>query len=180
MSKLLEDIILSCKEQNHHAQKQLYEIYKDSLYAVCRRYVPDAQDAEDVLINGFFKILTKIDSYSGEGNFENWMRRIIVNESLMFLRKNAALKIKTVALDMDVPDEEWQEGEDEMTYEQVLRLLEQLPAGYRTIFNLYIFEDYNHREIAELLNISINTSKSQYLMAKKKILSLYNHDKKRH
>jgi RNA polymerase sigma factor (sigma-70 family) len=175
----LENIIQLCQMQDPQAQKQLYEKYKDNLYAVCIRYVSNSQEAEDVFINGFYKILTKIDSYSGEGNFENWMRRIMVNESLMHLRKYAALKMKTVPLETAISEEEWQEGEDEMTYDDVIKLLNKLPIGYRTIFNLYVFENYNHREIGEILNISINTSKSQYLMAKKKLIELYHQDKNR-
>lgn len=177
MSELLTNIIQQCKEQNPQAQKNLYDMYKDALYAVCRRYIVTTQDAEDIFINGFFKILTKIDSYTGEGRFENWMRRIMVNESLMFLRKKAKLKLKTVPLESDFPEEEWKECEDYLTYDQVLKILDKLPVGYRTVFNLYVFEDYNHREIGELLNISINTSKSQYLMARKKIIELCNNDK---
>ena len=179
MSFELENIIRSCQMQDAQAQKQLYKKYKDNLYAVCIRYISNSQEAEDVFINGFYKILTKIDSYSGEGNFENWMRRIMVNESLMHLRKNAALKMKTVPLETAIIEEEWQEGEDEMTYEDVIKLLNKLPIGYRTIFNLYVFENYNHREISEMLNISINTSKSQYLMAKRKLIELYHQDKNR-
>ena len=179
MSNHLENIVRLCKEQNSQAQKQLYERYKDTLYAVCRRYILDSQEAEDVFINAFFKILTKIDSFTATGHFESWMRRIVVNEALMHLRKNATLKIQIVALDEDIPEEEWYEEEEDMTYEQVLAFLESLPAGYRTVFNLYVFEDYNQREIAEMLNISINTSKSQYLMAKKRIIELFNQDKTR-
>lgn len=179
MNKCLENIIQLCKLQDAQAQKELYQMYKGSLFAVCLRYIPEVQEAEDVFINGFYKILTKINTFIGEGSFENWMRRIMVNESLMYLRKRSKLKLKTIPIEIAIAEEEWQEGEDELTYEEVVKLLDKLPVGYRTIFNLYVFEDYNHREIAELLNISINTSKSQYLMAKRKLIELFHQEKNR-
>ncbi len=177
MSHEVRKIIQLCSLQDRKAQRQLYEMYKDTLFAVVSRYIKSPHDAEDVFINGFYKILTNIDTFSGQGSFEGWMRRIIINEALMFLRKNARLQITVELPEYELAEDIYQEGEDEITYGEIMKILNELPDGYRTVFNLYVFEDYKHREIAELLGISVNTSKSQYLLAKKKILDIYNSKK---
>jgi len=164
----LPHIINKCKSQDPEAQKHLYEMYKDTMYAICIRYLKSHQDAEDVFIDAFYKILTKIDMYKGDGSFEGWMRRIMVNESLMFLRKKTNLHLTVEIPDTDIPDTS-PNDEDEFTFEEIMSILEELPIGYRTVFNLYVFEDYKHREIGEMLGISINTSKSQLILAKKKV-----------
>jgi len=128
--------------------------------------------AEDVMITSFYKIFTKIDQYKNQGSFEGWMKRIVINESLMHLRKHNNLN-----LHVDV-EKAPQIKEDavilnELYLDDMLEMLEELPNGYRTVFNLYVIEGYKHREIAELLGISINTSKSQLILAKKKFKVLY-------
>jgi RNA polymerase sigma-70 factor (ECF subfamily) len=165
----LEHIIQQCKQQEPEAQKKLYEMYKDNLYAICIRYVKSNAEAEDVFIEGFYKILTKIDMYKGEGSFEGWMRRIMVNECLMYIRKQTNLHMTVAIPDQDIADEVM-DDETDFDFDQIMRILDELPTGYRTVFNLYVFEGYKHREIAEMLSISINTSKSQLIMAKKKIV----------
>ena len=135
------------------------------------RYLKNIHDAEDVLVAAFFKVLTKLDSYSGEGNFEGWIRRITVNECLMHLRKHQKLKMN-VEINPNLDHVTTISVEDELMAADILNLLNQLPMGYRTIFNLYVLEGYKHREIAEMLGISINTSKSQLILAKKKMKAL--------
>lgn len=161
------------RRKDPKAQKALYDLYKDQLFAVALRYINSYQDAEDVFINAFYKILTKIDTYKNTGSFEGWMRRIVANESLMYLRKNANLGQTVELLDYEVVDIN-EADEENITYEQIMEILDEIPIGYRTVFNLYVFEDYKHREIADMLGISINTSKSQYIMAKKRILEVLN------
>lgn len=172
MSSTLDHIITKCKAQDAEAQKHLYEMFKDKMYAVCIRYLKSHQDAEDVFIDAFFKILTKIDMYKGDGSFEGWMRRIMVNESLMFLRKKTNLHLTVEIPDTDIADVN-DEHEDEFSYDEIMAILDELPTGYRTVFNLYVFEEYKHREIAEMLGISINTSKSQLILAKKKVYDIF-------
>lgn len=167
----LEHIITKCRHQEPDAQKLLYDLYKDRMYAVCVRYVKSSQDAEDVFINAFYKILTKIDLFKGEGSFEGWMRRIMVNESLMFLRKNSNMHMTVEIPETDIADST-PEDESEYSYDEIMAVLDELPTGYRTIFNLYVFEDMKHREIAEMLGISINTSKSQLILAKKRLIEI--------
>ncbi|HLO52821.1 MAG TPA: sigma-70 family RNA polymerase sigma factor [Saprospiraceae bacterium] len=166
----LEHIINQCKSQDPDAQKVLYDLYKDTLYAVCLRYIKSSHDAEDVFIDAFYKIFTKIDHFKGEGSFEGWMRRIMVNESLMFLRKKTNLHLTVELPDKEIADS--QEDEDDMSFDDIMKVLDELPIGYRTIFNLYVFEDMKHREIAEMLGISINTSKSQLILAKKRLYEI--------
>ena len=138
--------------------------------AMIRRYVKDEMEAEDVLVESFYKILSNIDQYIGSGSFEGWMKRIVVNEALMYLRKNQKHR-------------QWEELENvqvsqpsvvipHLEAQQILQLMDQLPDGYRTVFNLYIIEGYKHREIAEMLGISINTSKSQLILAKQRMKQL--------
>lgn len=168
MTGQLEHIVKQCKREDTESQKALYDMYKDLLYAICIRYVKNEQDAEDVFIEGFFKILTKISDYKGDGSFEGWMRKIMVNESLMFLRKKANLHMTVEIPDKDIADVGFEE-ESDITAEDIIKILDELPVGYRTVFNLYVFEDFKHREIAEMLGISINTSKSQLILAKKRV-----------
>lgn len=176
MSTLLEHIIKKCQKDDVEAQKALYDMYKDTLLAVCLRYIKSRQDAEDVFIEAFYKIFNKIGTYKGEGSFEGWMRRIMVNECLMWIRKRNNLHLTVELSDKDIP--EFQDdlpAEEDFNY--ILSLLNELPVGYRTIFNLYVFEELKHREIAEQLGISIHTSKSQLILAKKRLLELF---KKKH
>lgn len=141
------------------------------MYALCRRYVHDEQTAEDLVAEGFYKALTRLDQYDGRGSFEGWLRRIFVNEALMYLRKQ---KIEWQDAD-EVPGTRLATSpavESALAAQEILSLLDELPPGYRAVFNLYAIEGYKHREIAELLGISINTSKSQLLLARKRLQAL--------
>lgn len=163
----LSHIILKCVQQDKAAQKTLFEAYKGILFAICKRYISVESEAEDVFIEGFYKIFNKIDQYNGEGSFEGWMKRIMVNESLMHLRTKKMLMVELEI--QNVSSYEDSSIVDQMDAELIMKALEQLPLGYRTVFNLYVVEGYKHREIAEELNISIHTSKSQLILAKKRM-----------
>ena len=165
----IEQIISQCKKKDRKAQNTLFNSYAPVLKSICLRYMRNEADAEDALIKGFFKVFKKLDSYSGSGSFEGWMKRIVINECLMLIRKNHNLNM-VVSID-DAPSIGNLKVDfvDNLTYEEVIGLLDELPVGYRTIFNLYIIEGYKHREIAEHLGISINTSKSQLILARKKL-----------
>lgn len=171
MKPSLHDIIQQCCRQERTGQKLLFEQYQGVLYPICLRYAKIDQEAQDIFIEGFYKILSRIGDFKGDGSFEGWMKKIMVNEALMYLRKRKRLLLMVEWKDQDFsePEESW----DEVDYEEILELIQQLPDGYRTIFNLYVLEGYKHREIAEELNISINTSKSQLILAKKRLLELY-------
>ncbi len=165
-----QDLIKGCLLGDRQTQEILYEKYSGVLFGICRRYLKRHEDAEDVLLETFYKIFSNIRKYSGTGSFEGWIKRIAINESLMFLRKknNLHLTIDSIAI---------QPMHDDLTEERLyekdlLKLLDHLAPGYRTVFNLYVIEGYKHREIAELLGISINTSKSQLIQAKSKLRDL--------
>ena len=160
----------ACKKQDRKAQKLLYERLAPELFGVCKRYIRKREDAEDVLVEAFFKILGNIGSFKGEGSFKGWARRIVVNECLMFLRRRDEFRFDIGIEDWDVPIPE--NFSSALTAQDILNQLDRLAPGYRTIFNLYVIEGYKHREIAEMLGISINTSKSQLSLARKRMQEL--------
>ncbi len=148
----------------------LYERFAPKMFGVCKRYMRSREDAEDVLVEGFFKVYDNIEKFRGQGSFEGWVRRIVVNQALMALRKRHNFQ-----LTVEVSNIEVQTGisvEDDLAAEDIMNLLNKLPVGYRTVFNLYVVEGYKHREIADIMGISINTSKSQLILAKKRLRTL--------
>ncbi len=165
-----QELIKGCRAHNRKAQKHLYDKYAPVLFGICRRYVRQQEDAEDVLLESFYKIMSSIEQYRGNGSFEGWMKRIAVNQSLMFLRKNHNFNINIESIQVTAKDDF--SIEDALFAGDLLKILDQLPPGYKTVFNLYVIEGYKHREIAELLGISINTSKSQLIQAKRKMKQL--------
>lgn len=142
------------------AQRQLYDRYAPRMLGVCMRYVGDHATAEDVLVEGFMKVFDKIGQFKSEGSFEGWMRRIMVNESLGYLRTRR--RIQEVAILDEAQDVVGSSLADEaLNTGEMLRMIDTLPPGYRTVFNLYAIEGYAHAEIAEKLGITESTSKSQ-------------------
>jgi RNA polymerase sigma-70 factor (ECF subfamily) len=166
------DYIQGCKRRDRLVQKQLYEKYSARYFGVCKRYLKNIELAEDVLVKGFLKIFDHIDSFEGKGNFEGWMQRIMVNECLMELRKKQDF---TIYLETSNIQPQRDATVLENLYEQdILKLLDFLPVGCRTVFNLYVIEGFKHNEIAEQLGISEGTSKSQLNLAKEKLKVLLN------
>ena len=160
-----EELIKQCVRNQPKAQRQVYETYSSLMYGVCLRYIKEPESAEEIMITGFTKIFDKINQFKFEGSFEGWMRRVMVNESLTYIRKN-----KYMYLEVDI---EKADREPDLTYlgnelaaEDLLKMIQQLPMGYRTVFNLYAIEGYSHREIANQLGVSENTSKSQLSRAR--------------
>ena len=161
-----EILVKKCIEGDNRAQKKLFDLFAPKLFGVCLRYMKDHDLAQDTLQDGFVKIFTKLSDYNGKGSFEGWMRRITVNTCLDQLRKDQKLKMNTPIDDVSflVKDNHW--IEEELTAKDLLKLVESLPDGYRVVFNMFAIEGYSHKEIAEQLNISENTSKSQFSRAK--------------
>lgn len=140
------------------------------MFGLCKRYIKDISEAEEIMINGFYKVFMKMDQFRGQGSFEGWMRRIMVNEALMYLRRyNMNLSVE---LNDNIGKENVLKPDAGIREQDILKLLDHLPIGYRTVFNLYAIEGYAHQEIAEKLGVSINTSKSQLLKARKKLKEL--------
>jgi RNA polymerase sigma-70 factor (ECF subfamily) len=161
-----EKIVDGCRRGDRRWQRKLYDVHSSYMLGVCRRYIGDLHHAEEVLSNGFIKVFDKIDQYKGTGNLRAWIKSIMIRESLNFIRSHHA--------DMYESDEEVLEflaGEklfaDQVQPEHLIHLIDQLPVGYRTIFNMYTVEGYSHREIAEMLEIEEGTSKSQLSKARK-------------
>lgn len=164
----IKDIIEGCRKNNRRAQDQLYAKYSGLLYGVCLRYTRNGQEAEDVLQETFVKIYKHIGMYSMDKSFEGWIRRIAVNTAITSYRKNLKHAFQEDITDpafgkYEVDDR----GDCDYTREELMRAISALPDGYRTVFNMYVIEGYKHKEIAEQLEIDINTSKSQLSRAKK-------------
>lgn len=159
------DLIHGCKEGNRRMQEELYRRFSPRMYAVCLRYASNAEEAEDVLQEGFIKIFKKLDSFRGDGSFEGWIRRIFVNTAIEQFRR------KRYLLPVTEKEENTIEGKyfsilDELAEKDILALVQELSPGYRTVFNMYVVEGYTHKEIADMLGISEGTSKSQLSRAK--------------
>ena len=165
-------LISACLAADRAAQRTLYERYAGRLYAVALRYVRREQVAQDVLAEAWVRIFTKLATYSGAGSFEGWLRRIVANEALMYLRRRrldeAELSEAVVATTPSPV-----RVADGLERADVLGLLDTLPSGCLAVFNLYELEGYKHREIAAMLQVSINTSKSQLILAKRKLREAY-------
>lgn len=158
-------LIVALKRGESRAQKIVYERFAGKMLAVCTRYCANKDDAEEVMLDGFMRAFEKIEQFREEGSFEGWIRRIMVTESLMFLRKAKQWRQEVPIDEVTVePDYEW--ADTAVNESDLMRLVNQLPDGYRTIFNLYAIEGYAHAEIAEMLGISEGTSKSQLSRAR--------------
>ncbi len=160
-----DEIIEGCLSGKRVAQESLYGKYSAKMLSVCSRYLKDRDEAEDVMIASIMKVFEKLEQFKREGSFEGWIRRIVINECLTYLRKN-----KSIFMAVDVEKAEltldYQELGDKLEEYDLLSLVASLPNGYRTVFNLYAIEGYSHKEIAEHLDISVNTSKSQLSRAR--------------
>lgn len=160
-----EELITGCRKRERNAQKALYDTYSSKMYGLCYRYLKDAMEAEDVLIVAFTRIFERIDQFKGEGSFEGWIRRIVVNEALTCLRKRRTMHLETELKEADY-QLDYKNLEDHLEAEDLMQLINALPTGYRIVFNMYAIDGYSHKEIADSLGISENTSKSQLSRAR--------------
>jgi len=160
-----DKLIKRCRKNDGKAQEAVYNRYSAQMLGVCIRYVKDADQAEDVMIGGFVKVFNKIDQFKNEGSFEGWIRRIMVNESLTYIRKNKSMYLE---VDIEAADKEpdYDALGSKLEADDLLAMIQSLPTGYKTVFNLYAIEGYSHKEIAEKLGVSENTSKSQLSRAR--------------
>ena len=165
MENSLEKIIKQCQKQNRSAQKEIYTLFSPTLFSICLRYENNYEDAQDIFQEGFITIYNKIEQYKFEGSFEGWLKRIMVNQALTKLRTKNYLQTDKLEEITDLVEEE-NDFAFEIAYDDLLALVQELSQQYRQVFNLYVFEEYSHQEIAELLNISVNTSKSNLSRAR--------------
>ncbi len=162
-----EKLIEACLQGKEIACQELFERFSPKMMGVCLRYAIDEDEAQDMLQDGFIKVFKKLKSYNAQGSFEGWIRRTIVNTCLDHIRKN-----KNKKLNVDITEVTSNEsGVDELVTsdlatQELLKLIQQLPTGYRTVFNMFAIEGYSHKEIGDELGISENTSKSQFRKAK--------------
>jgi len=146
-------------------QEALYQRYAPKMYGVCLRYAGNAEEAEDILQEGFIKVYNKMSSYRGDGSFEGWIRRIFVNTAIEHFRKKIYLQPITEMEENSV-EGKYLSVLDNLAEKDIIQLVQQLSPGYRTVFNMYVIEGYTHKQIAEAMGISEGTSKSQLSRAK--------------
>lgn len=166
-----QELIKGCLDNKREYQQLLYRQYSSKLMGICVRYASNVDEAKDFLQEGFIQIFTKLETFKHLGSFEGWMRRIVVNTCLSHLRKQSQY---LQVLEEDQIEIEADSTEDYLNTKDLLKFIQQLPAGFRQVFNLYAIEGYSHREIGEMLSISEGTSKSQFSRAKKSLQKLIN------
>ena len=152
-------------ENDRRMQEQLYNRFAAKMYGVCLRYAGNADDAQDILQDGFVKVFRKLDSFRREGSFEGWIRRIFVNTAIEHFRRKSYLQPVTEREENTI-ESKTLSALDGMSEKDILKLVQELSPGYRTVFNLYVVEGYTHKEIAAMLDITEGTSKSQLSRAK--------------
>ena len=174
-SAIDKTLLDGCRRHDRHAQRFLFEHFSARMLSLCCRYIKDRMEAEDIMVIGFAKVFDRIRQFKGDGSFEGWIRRIMVNESLTYLRRNKSMYLET---DIEAAEREpdYDQLDTTLETEDLVRLISELPAGYRIVFNLYAIDGFTHQEIATQLGISENTSKSQLSRARahlqKKLLQL--------
>ena len=158
-------LISSALKNNRDAQRVLYEQYAPKMLSVCRYYIKDVQHAEEAMLNGFFKVFSNLKNFKGEGSFEGWIRRIMVRESISFLRQQKHIEFPVD--EFDFKEESFNPVKTDMDVAEIQQLIDVLPEGYKLVFVMYAIEGYKHHEIANMLNITEGTSKSQLFKARK-------------
>lgn len=167
-----DELIDKCLQGDQRAHKELFDKFSRKMMSVCMRYIQDREQAEDVLQDGFVKVFTHLKSFKRQGSFEGWIRRTMVNTALDHLRK-----AKNMHIDADISEAEFLAGEDEkvvgkMRVEELMRLISEMPPGYRTVFNMYAIEGYSHQEIADELGVTESTSKTQFRKARNYLMNI--------
>ncbi|MEM7552357.1 MAG: sigma-70 family RNA polymerase sigma factor [Bacteroidota bacterium] len=163
-SNELTKLIERCKRGERKAQKSLYERYSDKMLAICCRYVGAKQEAEDIMISGFMKVFEKLDQFNQDGSIEGWIRKLMINECLMHIRKYKSVQLVS---ESNIESENFKVAQVcNYDSDKILSLVQQLPTGYRTVFNMYAIDGYTHKEISGEIGISENTSKSQLCKAR--------------
>ena len=160
------DLIAGCIAGDRVMQEELYNRFAPKMYAVCLRYANNSDDAQDLLQEGFIKVYKNIQRFRAEGSFEGWIRRVFINSSIEHLRKKSAKLMTVTEKEEGTIEDSDISALDTMAEKDIIKLIQDLSPGYRTVFNLYVIEGFAHKEIAEQLGISEGTSKSQLARAK--------------
>ena len=162
-----QEIIDQCREGSQKAQFQLYKLYYKPMFSVCMRIVNDEAEAEDVMQEAFLRAFTKIDTYKGEVSFGAWLKRIVINRSLDYLKKRKVQFEEINEKSTQISD--YQMETKEVNVQAIKDAIQKLPDGYRIVLSLYLIEGYDHEEISNILGISNSNSRTQYLRAKNKL-----------
>lgn len=158
----LEEIISECRKNNPKAQEQLYRLFAKKFFGVCLKYSNNYDDAQDNLQDGFLIIFKKIEQFTNKGSFEGWAKRILINNAL---QKYKGVRYMEV-LDENIAEVEVNIDEDNISLDYLLQIIQELPNQYRIVFSLYVLDGYSHKEISEMLNISVGTTKSNLFRAR--------------
>jgi RNA polymerase sigma-70 factor (ECF subfamily) len=159
----LEQLIAQCKKNDAQAQGQIYKLYASKLFSICLKYSRNYAEAEDNLQDAYVTIFNKIDQFKGKGSFEGWLKRITINTALQRYR---SVGVFDIINEDQIEDVEVEVDEDNISLDFLLQIIQELPDRYRLVFNLYALDDFSHKEIAKMLDISIGTSKSNLARAR--------------
>jgi len=173
----IEEIVQGCVAGDRIAQHRLYKLYVEKMFVVCMRYGKDVSEAEDILQDGFIRVFRKIDTFKGTGSLEGWIRRVVVNTAIRHCQNKRRL-YKVVYLDDMSQDVGEDLAECEFELDELLKMIQGLPEGYRAVFNMYVIDGYSHAEIAKQLEISEGTSKSQLSRARQHLKVLIHQHRK--
>lgn len=182
----INELIARVRKRKRGSQKELFDRYVPLMRAICLRYARNYAEAEDIVQEGFIKVFTRIEQYTGKGNFEGWMKRVFVNTAINYIKKNRNILFHYDLNDSNMGDNQSYGNDNDyhikkmgitdydFSEQEILSIVNSLPDGYKLVFNLFAIEQLKHKEIAKMLNISISTSKSQLSRARKVIQnSLY-------
>jgi len=158
-------LIKKASQNNREAQKAIYDLHAPKMLSVCRYYIKDLQQAEDVMLKGFFKVFSNLKAFKNEGSFEGWIRRIMANESISYLRQQK--KVEFSLEEVEINQDDYNSESSFYDVDEIQQCVDALPTGYKMVFIMYAVEGYKHHEIANKLNISEGTSKSQLFKARK-------------
>ena len=167
-----QEILEGCKSGERNAFDLLYKKYASTMLGICMRYCKRREEAEDILHEGFIKVFSNVGKFRGEGSFEGWIKRIMINTSLSYYHVNLKHHFKSSVEDLeDMPVDNIDDGvySNAPSRSELLSLIQELPDGYRFVFNMFVFENFSHKEIAAELGISVNTSKSQLAKARRQL-----------
>lgn len=170
-------LIQKAAKGDRKSQKHLFEKHVPKMLSVCRQYISPVETAEEIMLNGFFKIFTKLDSFSHEGSFEGWVRRIMIRECIDHLRKKDPFKFKDEINEEKVGCDE---SDTDLPLDFIQECIDNLPDGYKSVFVMYAIDGFKHKEIAQTLNISENTSKTQFRKARLMLQGLVQQIRKQH
>lgn len=160
------EIINGCLQNMRKSQEELYRLFSSKMFAVCLRYAANREEAEDMLQDGFIRVFSSLNDFRQEGSLEGWIRRTMINTAINYYRKNLKFSNDMVMKETDCLGCAETEVLSKLSADELMGLVRHLPQGYRMVFNMNVIEGYTHKEIAGMLNISINTSKSQLMKAR--------------